>query len=439
MSSKGNAGGPGNKISEELLQTVFIQAGDGIFLISDQSTIIEANPSGCEMLGFSRDEIIGLPLMNYVPSDEMMPLAEKLGRLATEKQVITESALLRKDGTRIEMEISARMLSNGQIVGLARNITSRIQSEQARRESAEKFRSLVEHSLDGIVIVDENGLIVEWNRGQEHITKMARADVLGKPIWEIEYLLMTEDLRLETTPAQMEQRIREILASGDGHEINQPRETTFHGANGVRHNVEIMTYTYQTSLGYRMGSIVRDITERKLDQQRIEYLATHDSLTNLPNRQTFQDRLELALDRALRKQRSILALMFLDIDHFKQVNDSYGHDCGDHLLKVTARRLQHCLRKSDTVARLSGDEFVIINEDVNSLENCEMIARKILTTLAEPVEFEGKQFQTSVSIGISLHSPENDDAATLLRQADTAMYSAKQDRNCFKFYHPESA
>lgn len=426
-----------DQISEELLQTVFLQAGDGIFLVSEESTILEANPRGCEMLGFAKDEIIGLPLMNYVPVDEMADLIQKLGMLATEKQVTTESALLRKDGTRIEMEISARMLSNGQILGLARDITNRIQAEQAIRESAEKFRSLVKHSLDGILIVDENGLIVEWNCGQEHVSGLERAAVLGRPIWDVEYQLLPEELRGESTSKQLEQNTREILACGHGHEVNQPRETTFHCPSGAQHNVEIMTYTYKTGLGYRMGSIVRDITERKQAQMRVEYLATHDSLTNLPNRQLFQDQLEVALERASREKKRLLAVMFLDLDYFKQVNDAYGHACGDYILKMTAKRLQHCLRKSDTVARLGGDEFVMITEGVDSLESCRAIVQKILDALAEPLVYEGKNLTLTASIGISLFSPDSNNSTTLLRQADIAMYSAKQERNCYRFYSPE--
>ena len=423
-------------LSEELLQIVFLQAGDGIFLVDEQSTIIEANPRGCEMLGFSRDEIVGLPLMNYVPADEIMPLAEKMGRLAAEKQVITESALLRKDGTRVEMEISARMLSNGQILGLARDITSRIQAEQAIRESAEKFRALVEHSQDGIIIVNEKGLIAEWNRGQEQISGLKRSDVLGKPSWEVEFTLLPENLRTKVFLEHLQKNTLEILASGHGHEVNQPRETTFQCPDGASRNVEIMMYTYQTSVGYCMGSIVRDITERKQAQMRMEYMAMHDWLTSLPNRQFFQDRLEQAIGRAARGQNSVLAVMMLDLDHFKEINDTYGHAYGDQLLKIVSKRLQSCLRKSDTVSRMGGDEFALINEETEDIEAIKQIAQKVLDVLSQPMEFEGQRFDVTASIGISLYSSDCKDAITLLRQADIAMYSAKRSRNCYKFYAP---
>jgi diguanylate cyclase (GGDEF)-like protein/PAS domain S-box-containing protein len=423
-----------NELSEEFFRNIFLEAGDGIFLVDAQGLVIEANPRGCEMLGFSREEIIGLPLMKYVPLDESNNVLKKLGTLAIGQSAYGESAFIRKDGSRIAVEISGRPLSNGQVLGLMRDISERKQAEQTLIESEQKFRSLVEHSPDGIIIVDESGCIIEWNQGQEDIAGLKRSEVLGKPIWDIQFQLMPEELRSEAYLARMKQSSQKILASGHGPGLNQPRETTLQLSDGTPRTIESILYTYKTNAGYRVGGITRDITRRKQIELLLEYLAMHDGLTDLPNRQLFRDRLELALERVRRGQRGILAVMMIDLDNFKNVNDTYGHAYGDQLLKLIAQRLQGCLRKSDTAARMGGDEFALINEEVANFESCKLIATKVLDVLSQPLEIEGQNLAITASIGISLYTPSSNDAATLLRQADMAMYNAKQSRNCYRFY-----
>ena len=425
----------GNAVSEEFFQSIFSQAGDGIFLIDDQGAMIEMNPRGCEILGYSREELLGQPVMKFHPADELDHIQEKLASLATEKRVTTESAFIRKDGTRVPVEITGKMLSNHQIIGLLRDISERKQAGQALIDSERKFRSVVEQSPDGIFMVDEAGSVVEWNHGQENISGLKRDDVMGKPIWDIHWKLLPEELRSDVLLENLKQNFKEVLDSGRGPGLNLPYEATFQLSDGVYRNVEIMMYTYKTNVGQRIGGIVRDITERKQAERRLEYLAMHDMLTDLPNRQLFQDRLNLALDRARRESHGFLAVMLLDLDNFKEVNDRYGHAYGDQLLKIAARRLQTCLRKSDTAARMGGDEFTLIIEGLADLDGCKLIAQKVLKTLSQPMEIEGKSIRVTASVGISLLMPESDNAATLLRKADIAMYHAKRFRNCYQFHH----
>jgi diguanylate cyclase (GGDEF)-like protein/PAS domain S-box-containing protein len=301
-------------------------------------------------------------------------------------------------------------------------------------ESEQKFRSLVEHSPDGIVIVDETGRILEWNLGQEEISGLKRSEVVGRQIWDIQFQLMREELQSHVTLERLKRQALEILASGQGTGLNKPYETTLQLSPGRYRNVEVMTYTYQTNFGYKIGSITRDITQRKQVEMLLEYLAMHDALTDLPNRQLFDDRLKHALDRARRDPKQLLAVMMLDLDNFKEVNDSYGHACGDQLLRIVGQRLQSCLRKSDTAARMSGDEFALINEGITDMEGVRSIANKVLEIISNPVEIEGHTIQLTVSIGISLFSPSSGDTAAVLRQADMAMYQAKRIRNCYQFY-----
>lgn len=421
--------------SEEFFQNIFTQAGDGIFLINAQSCMVEMNPRGCEILGYSREELLGQPVLKFQPEDEIAHIMKELAHLAVEKLVITESVFVRKDGSRVPVEITGKMLSNNYIIGMLRDISERKKAEQVLSESEEKFRSLVEQSPDGIFMADEDGAIVEWNCGQANVSGLMRADVFGKPIWDIHWMLMPEELRTAEVFERLKSTFKDILASGRGPGLNLPQETIFQLTDGVYRNVEVMIYTYKTNAGYRIGGIMRDITERKQAERRLEYLAMHDVLTDLPNRQLFYDRLNLALGRAHRESRGLIAVMLLDLDNFKEVNDHHGHDYGDQLLQIVARRLQACLRKSDTAARMGGDEFTLILEEVADVEGCNLIAQKVLDTLSQVMEIEGHRIRVTASIGISLLTSESEDAATLLRRADIAMYHAKRLRNCYRFYN----
>ncbi len=188
---------------------------------------------------------------------------------------------------------------------------------------------------------------------------------------------------------------------------------------------------------------IRYAIERKRFEGRLEYLATHDDLTGLPNRQMFNYTLALALERAKREQHADhvggqVAVMLLDLDNFKQVNDTYGHIQGDKLLSAVAGRLQSCMRKSDTVARMGGDEFTLVIENMAGSLHSAATAKKVLASLFKPFDLDGVTLQTSASIGISLFPSDGANPEILLQYADIAMYRAKQTRNCYKFYAPPS-
>ena len=179
----------------------------------------------------------------------------------------------------------------------------------------------------------------------------------------------------------------------------------------------------------------RRLAERKRKaQERLAYMATHEPLTGLPNRSLFKDRLTLALTHAKRNQEK-LAVMLLDLDHFKNVNDTLGHAVGDELLQVISARLRMALRQGETVARIGGDEFLLLLPAIARLEDAAKIAEKILIALQKPLEREGHQFRVTVSIGIAVYPKDGEDANTLIKNADTAMYRAKKEgRNSYQRY-----
>jgi diguanylate cyclase (GGDEF)-like protein/PAS domain S-box-containing protein len=186
-----------------------------------------------------------------------------------------------------------------------------------------------------------------------------------------------------------------------------------------------------------VGAVVvfQDIGERKRVEQRIRQLAYYDTLTNLPNRRLLLDRLEHALTQAKRFQRS-LAVMFLDLDHFKQVNDSLGHDAGDDLLRQVGRRLEACLRAGDTVARTGGDEFVILLAEISQPDDAALVADKVIASFKAPVPVQGRLLEITTSIGIAVYPVDgSDNTQELMKKADQAMYQAKEaGRGCYRFY-----
>ena len=186
-------------------------------------------------------------------------------------------------------------------------------------------------------------------------------------------------------------------------------------------------------LGVRLADLVKvneslkhELTQRKRAEEKLTRHAHYDNLTDLPNRRLFQSHLKQALELARRNQRS-LAVLFVDLDHFKTINDSWGHAVGDRLLQGAAKWLKSCLRASDVVARLGGDEFIILLPEIAQAEDATTVAKKLLSALRKPFRVEGREIFTSASIGISLYPDDGDDAEILMKKADQAMYCVKQD------------
>ncbi|MGE5279003.1 MAG: diguanylate cyclase domain-containing protein [Acidobacteriota bacterium] len=297
-------------------------------------------------------------------------------------------------------------------------------------QSEERYRSVTETVTDGILSIDERGRILFANSAAARIFGRPAARLVGASFED----LLPEEHREE--PGSVLRRCLESAASPDSTAAVRLRARH---QDGREIPLEVSFAQEREGRPRVFTGIVRDITLRAQEEAQIQRLAYHDALTDLPNRSLFQDRLTQALSRARRRDEKI-AVMFLDLDDFKIINDSFGHARGDEVLREVGGRLKSDLRGQDTAARMGGDEFIVFLPELEDARAAALAAGKILDTIARPIELEGKSVTVTVttSIGISLFPADGTDPETLVRNADIAMYRAKEHGDStFEFYNPE--
>lgn len=301
-------------------------------------------------------------------------------------------------------------------------IKERRRMEEAIRESEERYRKLVELSPDGIAIhaggkfvfVNPAGARLIGASHPDQIIGMSTMDVVHPDFREMVMTRMQQlENKVDMVPWNEEKCVR---------------------LDGAVIDVEVASIKFVYDGKHAVQSIFKDITERKLVEQRLERMALYDTLTGLPNRVLFFDRMKQLLAMARRNQY-VLSLLYMDLDHFKSINDTFGHEVGDLVLAEASKRMTSTMRSSDTVARMGGDEFIGICARVTAPQDAAVVARKIIAVLAEPFRMKGLDLTMGVSIGISIYPLDGDDAETLLNKADSAMYRIKAaGRGGFQFF-----
>ncbi|HVB47407.1 MAG TPA: EAL domain-containing protein [Burkholderiales bacterium] len=314
------------------------------------------------------------------------------------------------------------------IQGFIQDITRQREDEQALRAAELRYRSIFENALEGIFQTTPDGRYLSANPALARIYGFDTPQALVAALQDIGRQLYVE-------PGRREEFLREAQAHGVVANFESQVQRRDGRVIWISENARAVRGP-EGAILYFEGT-VEDITERKTYQNRIAHQATHDLLTGLPNRYLLEDRIQQAVHLAAR-EGSRAALLFVDLDRFKDVNDSLGHHAGDELIRTVALRLRGCLREGDTVARLGGDEFVLLLPRLHATDAVTQAMQRVLAAVGKPCTIEGRQLTVSCSIGASLYPEDGADADTLLRRSDAAMYLAKQSgRNGFQRYAHE--
>jgi diguanylate cyclase (GGDEF)-like protein/PAS domain S-box-containing protein len=412
--------------SEARYRTVLDAAFDAIVTITSEGIVRWFNRGAERIFGYRAEEVIGQPITLLMPERYRDLCVAGLHRyLRTgEARVVggtTELVGLRSDGSEFPIEMSlGETHQDGErlFTGIIRDITERKRFEEAHERLSRQHEMVLEAAGEGIFGLDPHGNVTFVNPAASDLTGWSTQDLLGRPMHNL-----VHHTKPDGTPYPSEEcPIYAAFTTGTTHSRD---DEVFWRKDGTSFPVEY-TSTPIFEDGEVAGAVVtfRDITERKALKEQLHHQAFHDPLTGLPNRALFMDRLEHALTHANRRSSKV-AVLFADLDNFKVINDSLGHKVGDQLLIAVAERLKTRLRPEDTAARLGGDEFTILVEEIASVDEVVQIAERVAEILQPPIALEGQDVFATVSTGIALNSPTQEEPADLLRHADLAMYRAK--------------
>ena len=397
----------------EDLEDFFDREMVGMHRESADGTILRSNQAELDMLGYSREEYVGRNVTEFhVEPPEAAEIRRRLQ--AGESVRDFEVRLRHRDGSIRHGLISAHARFEGGRLVDAHRITRDITPRKHAEQQAARFRAIVDSATDAVIGKTLDGVITSWNPAAERMYGWASEEAVGQSIAMI-------------VPPEQPDELPGILAQLHRGETVHHFETTRMRKDGTRLPVSVTVSPIRDERGRIIGasSIARDVSERKEDEARLQRAALHDALTNLPNRLFFAECVTRALERARREPRYRFAVFYLDLDDFKLVNDSLGHEAGDELLIGIAQRLITTLRPGDVVARLGGDEFTIMLEEVGDSGDVEHTAARIRETLAPPFRVAGRDLVATASIGAVLSASSHRRAEDLLRDADIAMYRAK--------------
>ncbi len=418
--------------SESRYRTLIERMHEGMAQLDNDSVFQFVNDRFCRMVGYSREELLGRRAGELLLTSESdrdllsLKAAQRQDGISDQYQI----RMQRKDGVEIWVEISGAPVcdAGGKVigsVGIHNDVTERRATAEALRESESRYRLMAENSTDLISRLSARGTILYASPAMQSLLLIDPAEVTGHSIFDLVEPIDHEVVRLATRTLARRGAITFSyrVKRRDGKEIWF--ETTCRGIKDpvTRKLTEIVT-------------VSRDVSERKRVEEHVEFQAYHDELTSLPNRTLFRDRLTIALAQA-RRMRCHLAVMFIDLDSFKVVNDTLGHSLGDELLKSLAGRLGSIIRAEDTIARMGGDEFTVVASNLNSIDDASLVAQKLLDTIAQPIQVEGNELFVTSSIGIAIYPEDGETVEALLKNADNAMYRAKETgRNSYKLCTP---
>ncbi|MCC2972502.1 PAS domain S-box protein [Massilia sp. IC2-476] len=450
--------------SEARFRTIFDIASVGIALVAPDGGWISVNQALCDIVGYSEEELWRLTFQQITHPDDITADVDLLKAMERGEldQYQLEKRYLRKDGSPVWVnlnvspkrneagaveyyvsvikDIDAEKHAQQQVAQLNADLERRVQertaelqdanvrlteaverqraTEAALRAREAEIRSVVENANDAYISLDETGAITDWNRQAEETFGWPREEALGR---KLEELIMPEERRGRS---QGEQGFLSTRLAGA---IDQRLELPALRRDGASLTVEVRIRALAFDGRTMYSAFLHDISARKHDEAQREYENRHDLLTGLLNRRALLESIPMAQARARRSGKAV-GMLFIDLDGFKAVNDSQGHEAGDLLLGVIAERLRAGVRKTDSVYRLAGDEFTVLLEDMaDTFDDAHMVAEKLINSISEPVELPGRAVRVRASIGIALDSGGIERSSDeLLKEADHYMYQAKK-------------
>ena len=412
--------------ARDRFRSIFEHAPIGVAMVSLEGRYLQVNHSLCGILGYSEEELQALTWQEITHPDDLAASSAHARRIVEGEfpKYHLEKRFLHADGHTVWASLSVSLVRDSEgeplyFVSQIQDVTERKRSEEAFERLSQRHEMVLKSAGEGIFGLDLHGRVTFVNPAASDMTGWSTQDVLGREMHNLLYHTKSDGA---SYPSE-ECPIYAAFTTGTTHSRD---DEVFWRKDGTSFPVE---YTSNPIFedGEIVGAVVtfRDITERKALQEQLHHQAFYDPLSGLPNRALFMDRLEHALTRANRRG-SKLAVLFTDLDNFKVINDSLGHEVGDQLLVAIAGRLKSCLRPEDTAARLGGDEFTILVEDVCSVDEGVQIAKRIAERLRPPFALGEHEVFATVSTGIALSDPAHEQPADLLRHADLAMYRAKR-------------
>ena len=406
--------------SEAVVHALLDASIDVSILLDTEGVILAVNQVGAQQLGRTPDQLVGMNLRDCLPEEVLAT------RLAILDEVRESRGCIRTcdshGGRHFDNHVCPVFDSRGQVARLAvfaRDITR----ELAAEEQIRKLSQAVVHSPSLIIITDASGTIEYVNPKFTQVTGYTSGEAVGR---------RPSMLRSGRHDPDFYAQMWETIAAGKewrGEICNRTKDGREYWAMTSISPITDPDGTIRHYVG-----VAEDITKKIVQDEHIKYLALHDSLTGLPNRNLFMDRLTQAISFAER-HKTVAVVMYVDLDDFKQVNDQLGHEAGDQVLQEAARRLTRCIRTADSVARVGGDEFVIILQDIHEEREIELVANRVLERFREPFAAAGTSCRVGASLGIALCPEDGRDVDTLLRKADMAMYTIKRgDKQGFRYY-----
>ncbi|MFA5400964.1 MAG: PAS domain S-box protein [Dehalococcoidia bacterium] len=390
----------------------------GIFYALDENgRLIRWNKNEEKVTGYSSAELHNMNALNTIAEEEREIVASKIADVFSQGYASVETLILSKDGKKMRYLLTGARVDIGDkpyVIGMGIDISERIQAEQDLKRSEERYRALFDSSLELVYILDFEGNFLDANRATLELIGYSKEEI---STLNVASLFDTEDLpdvlamlNKAGVPGLYKEMMEFKLRRKDSSQVYIEAQSSLIRREGKP---------------YAIQGIARDITERKMFEQRLSEMATHDFLTGLPNRILLNDRFTMALAQAHRNKHR-LAIIAVDLDRFKSVNDTLGHQAGDDLLKAIAIRLKESVRSSDTVARMGGDEFLLLMPEMHMIEDANKIIDKIALAFKEPFSIQGSRLNMSASMGLAIYPDDGEDMEALMRKSDAAMYNIKR-------------